>query len=141
MASLTAFLLLCQSSTLHASRTTHDAQDPFPRVLRAMIWVESRGDPEAVGDGGCAIGVLQIHRDYWTDAMRFLGEDWPYQDASDPVKAAMACRAYCEHYARAYGRPWTAETIARIHNGGPTGWKKQATIKYYLQVRVAMGTE
>lgn len=118
---------------------TSDANDPFPQVLRAMIQVESGGDPEAIGDGGRAIGVLQIHRAYWIDAMKALGRDWPYEDAKDPVKAVAACRAYCWRYARHYNRPWTAETIARIHNGGPRGWDKPATIRYYRKVQAAIG--
>lgn len=126
MSTVTAFLLVCQAAT--------SANDPFPAVLKAMIYVESRGDPLAVGDGGRAIGVLQIHKDYWRDATGFLGVDWPYSDARDPVKAAAAVRAYCEHYAKAYNRPWTAETISRIHNGGPLGWKKRATIRYYRKI-------
>ncbi len=131
MNTITAFLLSCQASYL----LTGHASDPFPRALKAMIQVESGGDPYAVGDGGRAIGVLQIHRAYWSDATRFLGVDWPYSQARDPVKAAMAVEAYTRHYARQYGRPWTVETIARIHNGGPTGWRKESTIPYYRKVQ------
>lgn len=142
MASVTAFLIFCQAAT-SANTSTHPRSNAstdaeFLRVLKAMIQVESGGDPEAVGDGGRAIGILQIHRGYWADATRFLGVSWPYSDAKDPVKAAAAVRAYCEHYARHYGRPWTAETISRIHNGGPRGWEKQATIRYYRKVQAAM---
>lgn len=133
MASLTAFLILCQATSANPQ------PDPFARVLKAMIQVESKGDPEAIGDKGRAIGVLQIHRDYWKDATGFLGVSWPYEDARDPVKAAAACRAYTAHYARVQHLPWTAETIARIHNGGPRGWEKPATIRYYRKVRAAMG--
>jgi len=141
MSTVTAFLLSCQASyilTGHGSRVTGHEQDPFPATLKAILWVESRGDPNAVGDGGRAIGPYQIHRAYWIDAMRALGRDWPYEDARDPVKAALAVRAYTEHYANAYKRPWTPETIARIHNGGPTGWKKAATVRYYRKVQAAM---
>jgi len=130
MNTITAFLIVCQAAT--------STNDPFPATLRAILWVESRGDPQAVGDGGRAIGPYQIHRAYWEDATRFLGVAWPYEDARDPVKAARAVRAYTEHYANAYQRPWTAETIARIHNGGPTGWKKAATMGYWGKVRAAM---
>lgn len=133
MASLTAFLLVCQAAT-----SANQQPDPFARALKAMIQVESKGDPEAIGDGGRAIGVLQIHRDYWTDATSFLGVSWPYSDARDPVKAAAAVRAYTAHYAAHYGRPWTAETIARIHNGGPRGWEKASTRPYWAKVKAAM---
>ncbi len=126
MASLTAFLVVCQAASVSG--------DPFPAVLRAICLVESGGDPEAVGDGGRAIGPYQIHRAYWSDATRLLGVDWPWSDARDPVKAAAAVEAYTRHYARHYCRPWTPETIARIHNGGPTGWRKAATRGYWRRV-------
>ena len=131
MSTITAFLLLCQATT--------SANDPFPATLKAILWVESSGNPEAIGDGGRAIGPYQIHRAYWTDATRVLRVDWPYSDARDPVKAAAAVRAYTAHYAAHYRQPWTAETIARIHNGGPRGWEKASTLVYWAKVAAAMG--
>jgi len=115
--------------------------DAFDRVIGAILSVESGGDGNAVGDGGQAIGPYQIHRGYWQDATRFLGVDWPYSDARDPAKAIRAVRAYTSHYARHYGRPWTAETIARIHNGGPLGWRKPATQAYWRRVRARLAGE
>lgn len=110
----------------------------FDKVLPAIMHVESGGDCNAVGDGGRAIGPYQIHRGYWSDATRLLGVDWPYSDARDPQKAELAVRAYTTHYAKHYKQPLTAETIARIHNGGPAGWKKQATMPYWTKVRRLM---
>lgn len=115
--------------------------DAFDLVIGAIRAVESGGDDNAVGDGGQAIGPYQIHRGYWQDATRFLGVDWPYSDARDPVKAARAVRAYTSHYAAYYRRPWTPETIARIHNGGPAGWKKTATLPYWSRVQNRMVRE
>ena len=126
MTSLTAFLIVCQLGA-----TT----DPFPRTLKAILLVESGGDPNAVGDGGRAIGPYQIHRAYWSDATRLLGVSWPYSDARDPLKAAAAVRAYTEHYARHYRKPWTAETIARIHVGGPRGPFRKSSIPYWKKVK------
>lgn len=102
-------------------------------VLDAIAVVESGGDPNAIGDGGEALGVLQIHRDYWTDGTRLLGVDWPHQDAFDPVKARCVARAYLSRYQQGY--PTTPETWARIHNGGPCGMKKHCTKPYYERVR------
>ena len=33
------------------------------------------------------------------------------------------------------GRPVTQEDIARIHNGGPNGYKKKSTEKYWQKVK------
>jgi hypothetical protein len=113
--------------------------DPeFLRAAKAIMQVESGGDPQALGDGGRAAGAYQIHRAYWADAMRILGQDWPYEQARNPDKALQAVYAYTRHYARLYHRPWCAETIARIHNGGPRGWQKQATLIYWRKVEIAL---
>lgn len=111
----------------------------FLAVCRAMIWVESRGDPEAVGDGGRSIGPLQISRPYWADACRILGVKWPYEKAKDPVYAITALYHYSRHYCRAAGIEWTPENIARIHNGGPDGWVQVCTEPYWRTVRNEMG--
>ncbi len=114
----------------------YDAE--FLRVAKAIMSVESGGDPQAVGDNGRSIGPYQIRRAYWSDAMRFLGQDWPYYQAKDPAKALAAVYAYAKHYATRYNRPWTAETIARIHVGGPRGWKKTSALPYWQKVRKAL---
>lgn len=114
------------------------ADAEFLRTANAIMAVESGGDAYAVGDGGRAIGCYQIHRAYWLDAMRILGEDWPYSDARDPVKAMAAVRAYTKHYARVAGVKWNAQNISRIHNGGPLGWKRPATLRYWQRVKAVM---
>lgn len=54
-----------------------------PAIVLAMIWKESRYNPEAVGDGGNSLGLMQI-QPYWHSArMERLGcEDLldPYQN-------------------------------------------------------------
>lgn len=130
MNSVLQILLTCQVAAT--------VNDPFPAVAKAILWQESRGDPNAVGDGGRAIGAYQIHRDYWSDGTRFLGVTWPYSDARDPVKALAVVRAYTEHYVRAAGIEWTAQNIARIHNGGPQGYRKAATRAYWRKIERIM---
>jgi len=58
MSTVTALLLVCQA----ASPESADAR--FLRVAKAIMWVESKGDPQAVGDGGKALGPYQIHKAY-----------------------------------------------------------------------------
>jgi hypothetical protein len=129
MTTVAAFLLVCQAAT------TDPREAVFLRTAKAIMQVESGGDPQAVGDGGKAIGPYQIHRDYWADGTRFLGVTWPYEQARDPVKSLAVVRAYTRHYARVHRQPWTPETIARIHNGGARGPEKKATEKYWLKCR------
>ncbi len=99
-------------------------------LLNAIARVESNGNPRAVGDGGRAIGAYQIHKPYWKDGTRILGVDWSYEHARDPAKARQVVRAYLLHY----GRGRTLLEKARIHNGGPRGYRKKATLKYARKI-------
>lgn len=86
------------------------------------------------GDGGAALGPLQIHRACWIDARMPHGT---YQDCADLGYAKQVFARYMERYAtkRRLGRPVTDEDRARIWNGGPNGWRKSATIKYWNKVK------
>jgi soluble lytic murein transglycosylase-like protein len=104
------------------------------RLLDAIAKVESRSDPNAVGDGGRALGVYQIHRRYWQDGTRVLGVDWEYRDAQDPEKARQVVRAYLGYY----GRGKSLLDMARIHNGGPQGHRVKATQEYARRIAVIL---
>ena len=110
------------------------AVPPSDRLLDAIATVESNHNPDAVGDGGKAIGVFQIHQVYWQDAVQHdpsIGG--VYEDCRDPAYARRIVIAYMDRYAPANA---SDETLARIHNGGPRGHKKSATIKYWKKVKV-----
>ena len=53
-----------------------------------------------------------------------------------------AMRIYWEHWGRNYqektGMPVSYEVLARIHNGGPLGWKKPETLAYWRKVQNAI---
>ena len=104
-------------------------------LLDAIRQVESSGGRDTRdGDNGRAIGPYQIHRDYWTDGTKFLGVEWAYEDAKDEKKARAVVRAYLLHY----GKDKSIEAKARIHNGGPNGYKKESTKAYWTKVKEAM---
>ena len=104
--------------------------DPIDRLLDAIAVVESHDNPGAVGDHGRALGVYQIHRSYWTEGTELLGVTWRYQEARDPQKARQVVRAYLSYY----GRGKTLLDMARIHNGGPRGYEKAATLAYARKI-------
>ena len=114
-----------------ASAATVDPND-IERLLDAIARIESHGDPKAVGDGGRALGVYQIHRAYWQDGTELLGVDWPHRDATDPKKARRVVKAYLRHY----GKGKSLLEMARIHNGGPHGDKRKATLPYARKILV-----
>lgn len=108
-------------------------------LLHTIAAVESGGNDFAVGDGGMAVGRYQITPIYLADVNRIAGTCYTLADRTDPVKAAEMVRIYLAHYGRRYiritGRPITAEVLSRIHNGGPDGWRKQKTEKYWRKVK------
>lgn len=110
-------------------------------ILDAIRTVETGGetDPDrAIGDKGKALGAYQIHRGYWLDAtekdpaLRALG----YESVTDRAIAEKVVIAYLTRYAP----DWKLDTVARIHNGGPNGHRKESTLEYARKVRAAMET-
>lgn len=105
------------------------------RILKAIRIVETGGHPDpanAVGDKGKAIGPYQIHRAYWQDAVEYdpsIGG--VYADCKDERYARKIVIAYLSRYCK----NWNNETVARIHNGGPKGHTKTATVKYWNKVK------
>ena len=106
-------------------------------LLTALIAVESSGNPNAIGDNGLAYGCLQLHAAYVQDASEYARQDWTHEDAFDPETAKQIVRAYMARYAtkKRLGREPTYSDLARIHNGGPQGFKKTATDKYWQKVK------
>lgn len=119
---------LCLSAEAVMAKAGQDAS--LERLLDAIAIVESRSNPDAVGDKGRAIGSYQIHKRYWADGTRILGVDWKYREAKDPAKARKVVRAYLIHY----GRNKSILQKARIHNGGPRGYRKKATLAYARRI-------
>ena len=104
-------------------------------LVDAIGMVESGLDPNAIGDNGKAVGILQIHKTYVDDVNRILGRKvFTYEDRKDVGKSYTMAFVYLNYYGRRYksitGNDPTPEVYARIHNGGPNGWKKDATKDY-----------
>lgn len=107
--------------------TNADLTSNIDRLLPALALVESCNNPNAIGDRGNAIGIYQIHRAYWQDAVEFdktLGGS--YNDCFNPEYARRVVCAYLKRYAPANA---TVEQLARIHNGGCNILKKQHSKK------------
>jgi len=112
-------------------------------LLAALIAVESGGNPFAVGDGGQAVGCLQIHPSVVADVNRIAGPKTAKYTLSDRLeveKSKQMCVIYLAYYAteKRIGRPVTDEDRARIWNGGPNGWRKPATVVYWVKVKRAL---
>ena len=117
---------------------------PLDKLLWAIKQVESGGDPNAVGDEGAAVGAYQIHKIYVDDLNRIYGEGlFTYEDRWNEIKSWTMVRRYLLHYAteERLGRKPTLEDMARIHNGGPNGYKKECTKKYWIKVKGEMSND
>jgi hypothetical protein len=119
--------LLALASASHAA--------PPESFWRALHQVETSGRHGAIlGDNGKSLGPLQISRAYWKDA-RVGGS---YEQVTDLAYARRVATAYFKRYAPAAWESGDVETLARIHNGGARGHKKQATLPYADKVRRAI---
>lgn len=124
-------------------------QEPTFEDLRdAIEWIESRGNRYAIGPGG-ERGVLQLSEIYIDDVNRIRGPSvvngkpiYQYIEAFSPLFSRVMFRTYTEYYldiaASQEPNMSTFELIARIHNGGPNGWKKESTKPYWLLIKARL---
>lgn len=119
--------LLALASASHAA--------PPESFWRALHQVETSGRHGAIlGDNGKSLGPLQISRAYHADS-RVAGS---YEQVTDLAYARRVATAYLKRYAPQAWAQGDVETLARVHNGGPAGARKQATLPYADKVRRAM---
>ena len=111
-------------------------ENPAAALFEAIRIVE--GDDGKVGPAG-ERGPYRITKDYWFDAMEYgiikgYCVWWKYE-------TCVYIPAYCELamtlYWKRYGAV-TNEQKARMHNGGPRGMQKDATLEYWQKVQEAM---
>ena len=124
---------LAMVSTLEGS-----GSDSSPcKLLGAICKIESNGDCSKIGKVG-ELGCYQIRECFWIDALEYdssIGGE--YEDVIDREYAEKVIYAYWDRYAteKRLGRPVTDEDRARMHNGGPNGYKKTSTIKYWNKIQ------
>lgn len=82
-------------------------------LIEALIFVESSGDPDAIGDGGKAVGVLQIHPS-WIDDLRGHGYDFTLDDRYNREKSIEIFNAY----QKIYNPEKSIERAIHLHNPG-----------------------
>jgi hypothetical protein len=117
-----------------------DIHEMITKLIPALIAIESGGDPNAVGDGGRSLGILQIQAAVVRDVNAWYGMHFRHEDALAAGYARSICRAYLLRWAteKRLGRQPTFEDLARIWNGGPNGYKKRATIGYWEKVKAKL---
>lgn len=120
-------LFLALTSAVHAA--------PPESFWRALHVVETSGRHGPIlGDNGRSLGPLQISRAYHADS-RVAGR---YEDCADLSYSIKVASAYLKRFAPKAWAAGDATTLARVHNGGPSGHRKSATLPYAEKVRRAM---
>ena len=108
-------------------------------LFRAICHVESHDRPWATGDRGRSRGCYQISHAYWKDACKFAGARLNYYDhVWDKSTAERIMIWYWKRYCPHALESLDFETLARIHNGGPRGDRKYATLRYWRKVKHAL---
>jgi hypothetical protein len=124
------------SESVRPATTASRAVIDFDRLIPALITVESGGDDRAVGDRGNAKGCLQIWPSVIADVNRVYGTRYTHDDAFVREHAVTICKKYLSLYCtpQRIGREPSLADAARIWNGGPTGYRKTATLSYWNKV-------
>ena len=143
MRALMSLFLLAASLFAQTKGPSLEVLDGHRTALRpfldAIAKVESNHDDSAIGDAGRAIGRYQIWRTYWSDALvKAPSIGGEYEDCKGKVYAERVLVAYMLRYAAQAVKDKDYETLARIHNGGPQGHKRKATLKYWEKVEKAL---
>ena len=113
------------------------------KLFDAIRLVESKGNNWAIGDKGKARGPYQITHSYWKDAARQGKVNWDFSTyVWDPKYSEQIMlwywRRYCPDALDAFYLTENAETLIRVHNGGPNGQDKPKTLRYWQNVRAVM---
>ncbi len=92
------------------------------------------------------LGPMQITEQYVDDINRianFSGERFKYADRQEMDYCRTMSLVYWDHYATTerLGHEPTIQDLARIHNGGPNGWKRASTLDYWRKVKVELDKE
>jgi hypothetical protein len=100
-----------------------------PLLLSALIAVESGGNDLAKGRHG-ELGALQIKPIMVRDVNRFAHTSYAHRQMTNRATATFIAQAYLARY----GRNLSDESLARIWQGGPKGYRRQATRAYARRV-------
>ena len=115
-------------------------------LLSALIFVESRGNDSAIGDkhlvGNEAVGALQIRPIMVREVNRIckiIGshQHFALKDRFDRNKSIHMFMIWKDYHHKNDSN----EVIARNWNGGPKGYKKDRTVKYWNKIEKQLNNE
>ena len=149
---LCLYFVTCGVAGVDASLKVKDPDG----LIYAIVRVENPWlDKNRVGDRSLyhkAFGLLQVRKPYIDDVNKIVGAKtmlkmWGKSrlttvDMKDRAKAVWATKIYLVYYGQQYesdtGKKVNEQIYARIHNGGPSGWRKGTTAYYWRKVKSRM---
>lgn len=102
----------------------------YADLMQAIHLHETAGGKYYIGDGGASVGPFHIGRAYWQDGTAEGGVRWPYALAWSRIHAEWVMHWYWQRYGAR-----TDEQRARMHNGGPRGHRRRATLAYWRAIK------
>ena len=131
--------LLALAVALILSTVAHADPKGLREFLDAIRYAETGGMKDngigAKGDNGQSYGPYQIQKAYWQDSK--LKGTWE-QCLTDKDYSEKVMIAYWKRYCPKAFEAGDWEVLARVHNGGPKGHAKKATVKYWEKVKARM---
>ena len=109
------------------------------RLVNALIQVESNGNDSCIGDRHLiipSVGCLQIRPIMVREVnriLKLLGENQHYKN-KDRYSREKSIEMF-NIWKNYHHKNDSDEVIARCWNGGPKGWKRKSTLKYWSKVK------
>lgn len=105
--------------------------------LKAVAWIESSGNPKAVGDNGKALGLYQLHKGVIDDYNKENHVLNTHSDALEPITAHKIAKWYLTikipKYLKYYGLKDTLANRLTAYNMGIKAVREKRTAKKYLK--------
>lgn len=114
-----------------------DAYEVPAWIWYPMVWAESRGDPLAIGDAGCSVGLFQLNR------CEGQGLGYSVSQLQNPlfnaqIAAGEIARAWYSVRNTVYDKPTQAMEVAR-QSGHPLGSILGALVQEFLDIGEEIG--
>ena len=129
----------CLPDTIEVKSPPLKPKKQKSNLIEALIYVESRGKEDCIGDKHLiipSVGVLQIRPIMVREVNRILvilGENQLYKN-KDRYSRQKSIEMFII-WRDFHHKDDSDEIIARCWNGGPKGWKRKSTLKYWSKVK------
>jgi hypothetical protein len=131
------FLIMICVTLVGFTTMSFSTEAKLKSISEVLKEVESNNNPEAIGDGGKAFGVLQIHEACILDVNKHFGTNYTHEDAKKPEIAEDIFVKYLslgiKLYKKRCGTNPNEYDLVRMWNGGIyRGYEYESTL-YYLE--------